>query len=51
MGAATVEAGTPRNQRSLAGLVRYCAKLGAWGFGGPIALVGYMYRDLVEERG
>jgi len=24
--------------------------LGAWGFGGPVALVGYMYRDLVEKR-
>jgi chromate transporter len=24
--------------------------LGAWGFGGPVALVGYMYRDLVERR-
>jgi chromate transporter len=34
----------------LAGLVRYFLKLGAWGFGGPIALVGYMHRDLVEQR-
>jgi chromate transporter len=25
--------------------------LGTWGFGGPVALVGYMYRDLVEKRG
>ncbi|WP_019578218.1 chromate transporter [Curvibacter lanceolatus] len=24
--------------------------LGSWGFGGPVALVGYMYRDLVEKR-
>src|SRR5215213_10210005 len=37
--------------RSLRGLVRYFAKLGSSGFGGPIALVGYMHRDLVEERG
>jgi chromate transporter len=36
--------------RSLAGLVRYFGKLGTWGFGGPIALAGYMHRDLVEER-
>ena len=36
--------------RSLRGLVRYFAKLGSSGFGGPIALVGYMHRDLVEER-
>src|SRR5437763_16586423 len=25
-------------------------RLGAYGFGGPIALVGYMHRDLVEQR-
>ena len=31
--------------------MRYFAQLGAWGFGGPIALVGYMRRDLVEQRG
>lgn len=31
-------------------LVRYMLGLGAWGFGGPVALVGYMYRDLVEQR-
>ena len=36
--------------RSLRGLVAYSAKLGSWGFGGPIALAGYMHRDLVEER-
>ena len=37
--------------RTLGGLVRYFLGLGSWGFGGPIALVGYMHRDLVEERG
>lgn len=37
--------------RTLSGLVRYFARLGAWGFGGPIALAGYMHRDLVEKRG
>ena len=31
-------------------LVRYMLGLGAWGFGGPVALAGYMYRDLVERR-
>ena len=31
-------------------LVRYMLGLGSWGFGGPVALVGYMYRDLVEKR-
>jgi len=36
---------------SLADLVRYFLRLGTVGFGGPIALVGFMQRDLVEERG
>ena len=31
-------------------LVRYMLALGTWGFGGPVALVGFMYRDLVEKR-
>jgi chromate transporter len=34
-------------------LGRFCAyflRLGTVGFGGPIALAGYMQRDLVEER-
>src|SRR4051795_3963268 len=35
---------------SLWQLVRYMTKLGTIGFGGPVALVGYMYRDLVEQR-
>jgi chromate transporter len=34
----------------LAALARYFLKLGTIGFGGPVALVGYMYRDLVETR-
>jgi len=36
---------------SLAELIRYFLLLGTTGFGGPIALVGYMHRDLVEEKG
>lgn len=32
-------------------LVTYALKLGTLGFGGPVALVGYMHRDLVERRG
>ena len=31
--------------------VLYFLKLGTVGFGGPIALAGYMQRDLVDERG
>lgn len=31
-------------------LVQYFLYLGSFGFGGPVALVGYMQRDLVEER-
>lgn len=37
-------------ERTLGRLVRYFLKLGGLGFGGPIALVGYMQRNLVEER-
>jgi chromate transporter len=35
---------------SLWQMVLYALKLGSIGFGGPIALVGYMHRDLVEDR-
>ena len=35
---------------SLTEFVLYFLRLGALGFGGPIALAGYMQRDLVEER-
>src|SRR5262245_46122395 len=36
---------------TLTDLLRYFLRLGTIGFGGPIALCGYMQRDLVEERG
>ena len=35
---------------SLAAFVAYFLRLGTFGFGGPIALAGYMQRDLVETR-
>ena len=35
---------------TLRALSAYFLRLGATGFGGPIALVGYMQRDLVEAR-
>jgi chromate transporter len=49
---AVVDASVTRaaGERTLSGLVRYFAKLGSWGFGGPIALAGYMHRDLVAKR-
>jgi len=35
---------------SLWDMTVYFLKLGTWGFGGPVALVGYMHRDLVEGK-
>ncbi len=35
---------------SLKQLMLYFLKLGSTGFGGPVALVGYMHRDLVEQK-
>src|SRR5256885_120424 len=45
----------PENRHSppiytLRQIVMYFLKLGYSGFGGPVALVGYMHRDLVEKR-
>jgi chromate transporter len=37
-------------QMSLVEFALYFLKLGCIGFGGPIALVGYMQKDLVDER-
>src|SRR5436305_6073400 len=36
---------------TMRGLLVYFLRLGTFGFGGPIALAGYMQRDLVEARG
>ncbi|MBF4473431.1 chromate transporter [Flavobacterium sp. HJJ] len=35
---------------TLLDLIKYFLKLGTTGFGGPVALVGYMHRDLVENK-
>lgn len=35
---------------TLAEITLYYLKVGTWGFGGPVALVGYMHRDLVENK-
>jgi chromate transporter len=51
MAASTERSGVAAPARAdLAALVRYFLGLGAWGFGGPVALVGFMHRDLVERR-
>jgi len=42
---------TATTRASLAELVRYFLYLGTFGFGGPVALIGFMHRDLVERRG
>ena len=35
---------------SLSALIKYFLQLGATGFGGPVALVAYMHKDLVENK-
>ena len=54
--AISADAGTRANGlmgrlQNLQALTLYFLKLGAVGFGGPVALVGFMHRDLVERRG
>ncbi|UJB46711.1 chromate efflux transporter [Streptomyces sp. A1-5] len=39
------------HEPGFAAVLRYFLRLGTLGFGGPIAVVGYMQRDLVEKRG
>jgi chromate transporter len=39
-----------RHDVSFRRVLRYFLGLGMWGFGGPIATVGYMQRDLVERN-
>ncbi|PJJ09276.1 chromate transporter [Flavobacterium sp. 1] len=41
---------TEKENYTLLDLVKYFLKLGTIGFGGPVALVGYMHRDLVENK-
>jgi chromate transporter len=47
---ARVSATAERAPATLWQLVRYFLRLGTLGFGGPVALVGYMQRDLVDGR-
>jgi chromate transporter len=48
--AATVAPGRAQHREALLSFVLYFLKLGTIGFGGPVALVGFMHRDLVERR-
>jgi chromate transporter len=41
----------PKPPYSWKGFLLYFLRLGSFGFGGPIALAGYMQRDLVDARG
>ena len=41
---------TEKLNYTLIDLIKYFLKLGTTGFGGPVALVGYMHSDLVEDR-
>jgi chromate transporter len=45
------DAAGPGSAPGFGAYLRYFLGLGTWGFGGPIASVGYMQRDLVERRG
>src|SRR6188474_1299139 len=48
--AATAGTAAAEPRTNLWSFVGYALKLGTLGFGGPVALVGYMHRDLVERR-
>src|SRR5687768_17442656 len=50
MAMASIPVAATVTRSSLGALVRYFLYLGSLGFGGPVALVGFMHRDLVEER-
>lgn len=41
---------TEKLNYTLIDLIKYFLRLGTTGFGGPVALVGYMHRDLVENK-
>jgi chromate transporter len=50
MNTATITVESREAQPKLRDFLLYFLRLGTFGFGGPIALAGYMQKDLVEER-
>jgi len=48
--ASSVEPGSDTVPCTMREFLLYFLRLGTFGFGGPIALAGYMQRDLVEQR-
>jgi chromate transporter len=50
-GATGAAGATGTGSGTMRDVLRYFLYLGTFGFGGPIALAGYMQRDLVEKRG
>jgi chromate transporter len=46
----TAEHALAANPAGVGAFVRYFLYLGSLGFGGPVALAGFMHRDLVEQR-
>src|SRR5882762_11720932 len=48
--ASSVEPGSETVPCTMREFLLYFLRLGTFGFGGPIALAGYMQRDLVERR-
>src|SRR6266481_4508086 len=48
--ATSVEVGSDTVPCTMREFLLYFLRLGTFGFGGPIALAGYMQRDLVERR-
>jgi chromate transporter len=50
VGSQTYDKPVARSGTGLWPFTKYFLGLGTWGFGGPVALVGFMHRDLVERR-
>jgi chromate transporter len=50
VGSSVSPASTEATRSRIAELVPYFRRLGLLGFGGPVALVGQMERELVDDR-